>query len=564
MSLGNRDGEVEHGYRKGEEPERTPRVDPRLDRHAQEFYAAFPLATDLAWSIVRSGWALTFFQSLEDFSRQAPSIRNDAGSGRCWILRARPPREIADSFDLQVEVLFLVTDFNDLQARTVELVRKVVDADSRVSRDVSFMVIGDEGADDKIGQVPHSDGVIPLSWGWVRSASGGGQGPKPLRSRLERFMYARDLFDVQIPVVGKRFFGRQQSLQFLKRQTLLDQPVGLFGLRKIGKTSLIKAFVDESTKWTEGDPIILATHVDLQALPLGRRDWAYLLWDIGRGAAQAWGRHPAGGGLPFNPQLIGVASAPSSSEVSTGFDQDLKWLLEAAWRRGGAAHLVIVFDEIERLVPPNKSERGVDGGIELLRYLRGLNQQGIHVSFVLAGANPYFAERSSMDGQENPLLNFVVKHYLAPLGDDEVRFMIQRIGAAMGIRFHYEAAGAVVTHGGGHPFLTRQLCSVTVKRLRSSRPLVVERSDVESALGDYSASQFHTFAQMMESLSEYPDELFLLRQLAIGDHKFVAEWAASDPVGLEHLRGYGLIEWCPSGWDFTIPLLREYVLKVTP
>ena len=566
MSLGRRPpGNAPQSQDSAQEPARPPHVDERLERHAREFYEAFPLGGALASAIVRSGWVLTFLQPLEGFARTAGSLRLDGPSGRAWVVRSRPPREIADSFDLQVEVLFLVSDFDDLQARTVELVRKVIEADPRVSRDVAFLVTGDEGADDKIGQIPRSDGVVPLTWGWVRSAAGGGQGHKPLRSRLERFLYARDLFDIQIPVVGKRFFGRQHSLQFLKRQALLDQPVGLFGLRKIGKTSLIKAFVEDSYHWKQGEPLLLATHVDLQAVPIGRRDWGYVLWDIGRGTAQAWGRHPAGGGLPFRPQVLGDAAPPPPDvDVSLAFDQDLRWLLDAARRVAGDAHLVIVFDEIERLVPPNAAERGITGGTELLRYLRGLNQQGSNISVVLAGANPYFAERSEIGGQENPLLNFVLKRYLAPFDDDEVRFMIQRIGGAMGVHFHQEAASAIVQHGGGHPFLTRQLCSVTIKQLRPARPLTVTKADVERALGAYSTSQHHTFAQMMESLADYPDELFLLGQLAVGDHGFVAEWAASDPVGLEHLKGYGLIEPTRGGWDFTIPLLREYLMKAMP
>jgi hypothetical protein len=65
---------------------------------------------------------------------------------------------------------------------------------------------------------------------------------------------------------------------------------------------------------------------------------------------------------------------------------------------------------------------------------------------------------------------------------------------------------------------------------------------------------------MMESLDQYPDEQFLLKQLAKGDHAFVQAWSRAEPLGLEHLRGYGLIERIRERWEFAIPLLRDFIV----
>ena len=547
---------------KSQDGPRRPRLGSKLDAHAGAFYDAFPIGGDLVWALVKSGWIVSFLQSLSDFQRENPSYRPDGQTGREWVLRARPPVEIAESFDLQVEVLFFVSDFTDLQARTVQLARSTVEADPRVSRDVVFLVTRDEAADDKVSQIPNSDGVIPISWGWIRSASGGGQGEKPLRPRLERHLYARDLFDIQIPVVGNRFFGRQQSLQFLHRQVVSGQPVGVFGLRKICNTSLLKTFVAETRKsWTGGEPVVVAVHLDLQAAPLGHRDWAYLLWEIGRQAVEGWMDHPAKGSIRYKPRhLTSDLLPPAGSDVSAAFDSDIKRLLDSM-AKAGPPHLVVVLDEIERLVPPTPSESGFNGAVDFLRYLRGLNQQGSGLTMILAGANPYLAERSVIAEQENPLLNFIVKHYLAPLSDEEVRPMIARLGGAMGVKFHHEATTLVVHEAGGHPFLTRQLCSLAVRRDRRARPIVIERSGVEAVLPEFAVSQHHTFQQVFESLNSYPEEQFLLRQLAEGEMGFVAEWAASDPMGLEHLKGYGLIEPTVTDYVLSIPSFRNYLLS---
>lgn len=543
----------------------APRVGPTLQGPADAFCRAFPLGRNLLAAIQGSGWTVSFLQSVDEFSRLHEAFRAATVVRGEWVLRARPPAEIAESFDLQVEALFYVSRFDDLQARTVEVARQLVAADSRVSREVLFLVTGDEAADERIRQLPRTDGVVPLTWGWVRSCSGGGQGEKPLRTRLEKFLYARDLFDVQIPVVGNRFFGRQQPLQFLRRQALLNQPVGVFGLRKIGKTSLIKAFVAESNEIHDGGESVVAVHLDLQAAPPGRHDYKYLLWDIGRKVLDIWEKGPNFKPKALRTKLFGLQTPPPpDQDVSVAFDDDLKRLLDVFERAQGPTHLAVIFDEIERLVPTSHAEPGYDGAVELLRYMRGLNQQGSNISMVLAGANPYLAERASIGGQENPILNFVLKYYLPPMEAQEVTFMMARLGGGMGIKFHHEATAAVLEHAAGHPFLTRQLCSIAIGRLRRSRPLTVERRDIEDALGDYSQSQHHTFAQMFESLSQHPDEQFLLRQLAHGDDEFVAAWVKSDPVGIEHLRGYGLVRSLGRGWQYTIPLFREYVLNAVP
>lgn len=533
----------------------APHIGAILEPHARRFYAEYPEGKRLVAAIVRSGWQMSYLGPVASDGRER-------GRPQDWILRARPPAEIADSFDLQVEVLFYVSPFDDLQARTVERVRAAVDRDPRASRDVAFLVTGDEAADDKIGQVPRNEGVIPLSWGWVRSAGGGGQGDKPLRSRLEKFIYARDLFDVQVPVVGSRFFGRQHTLQRLHRHSVSDQPVGIFGLRKIGKTSLLKAFVAESREWVAGEPALLPVHLDLQAIPPGRRDQTYLFWEIGRRTLEALTQFPGFQGAPPRMRLFGADEPPTASDdASLPFHSDLRKVIEQASRFAPELHVVIVLDEIERLVPPGTAEKGFEGAVELLRYFRGLNQEGMPLSVVVAGANPYLAERAAVGGQENPLLNFIMKHYLAPLEDDEARFMIQRLGGMMGVRFHHEAATAIVNHAGGHPYLTRQLASIVVRRDKRSRPITIELKQVDESLGDFAAAQHHTFEQIFASLDDYPDEQFLLRQLARGETAFVRAWVESDPVGVEHLKGYGLIEPVDDEWAFTIPLLREFLVR---
>src|SRR5207247_2992957 len=66
------------------------------------------------------------------------------------------------------------------------------------------------------------------------------EGTDSLRKTLDLWLFRRDLYDVRVPVTGKKFFGRERELVALDRSIDDGEWVGLFGLRKIGKTSTIE------------------------------------------------------------------------------------------------------------------------------------------------------------------------------------------------------------------------------------------------------------------------------------------------------------------------------------
>src|SRR5690606_31941696 len=59
-----------------------------------------------------------------------------------------------------------------------------------------------------------------------------------LRAKLREQLGAADLFAPGPPVIGCDFFGRDSELRDLRKLLIAGKPVGIYGLRKVGKTSL--------------------------------------------------------------------------------------------------------------------------------------------------------------------------------------------------------------------------------------------------------------------------------------------------------------------------------------
>lgn len=539
-----------------------PGVAGTLQPFAQSFCRAFAQGRDLIRVLSDGGWTLSFFGRAPDVGGQSQT--RPANMQAPWIVRARPPRQIAESFDIRVEVLFFCTDFQDLQARTVQYCQEVALADARASREVTFIVTADPNPDEKIKQMPSAANVIPLSWGWLQRATAANDVRNPLRSRLQTYLYARDLFDERNPVVGELFFGRTRDLQQLRSATLRDQHVGLFGLRKIGKTSLLKSFLEKLANRAAEGPIILPSYVDLQEVPFEARNWRYLLWSVGRQILNQWNRHPSHTASRLRTRFLDSSWPPSPKlQVSLAFDEELR-RLAAQVAQVGELHMPVILDEIELLLPPSDPASGFEGGVEFVRYFRGLTQAGLPLSLVIAGANPYFAEQAVIGELDNPLFNFVTKQYLAPLDEQDTRLMVSRLGKGMGLEFEAAAKDAVYASAGGHPFVTRQLCSTINSHCRHrSRPCVITVQDVNQVLVDFARAQFHTFDQVFDSLHFHPDEQDMLREIATGNEEFVRDYVKNDPRSVEHLKGYGLVEERGGVLRLAIPLFESYLVSTS-
>ncbi len=113
--------------------------------------------------------------------------------------------------------------------------------------------------------------VIPLSQEEIET----GATHATLNELFGQWLYRRDLFNVNFPVVGRKFFGRNRDLDELKHSITDSIPVGLFGLRKVGKTSLLKELSRRARD--NGD---IYVYVDLLRVPGDVKNFSWIYWRL--------------------------------------------------------------------------------------------------------------------------------------------------------------------------------------------------------------------------------------------------------------------------------------------
>jgi len=380
---------------------------------------------------------------------------------------------------------------------------------------------------------------------------------KSLRDLLGQYLGSRDLYSSTLPVSGRRFFGREQLLLQLADEVQRGQFLGIYGLRKMGKTSLIYQFRDEKLR---GEAV---AYVDLQAsAALAVKNCAPVYWELERDLylrLHEYNQEAA------NLLRLGKAdrfSALPENGTRAGllFAEDMRAFLDAlsAGRVPSMQRLVIVLDEVERLLPV-AGQRGIEGYVEFFGLLRGLAQteryRGL-LSSVVVAANAAISERGYWEGRENPVFALYKPVFLPPLSDVECTEMIRSLGKGMSVYWDDGAISAVFVETGGHPFLTRALCS-RITRQNVSRPLKVTAAMVQAQIGPFIRDEGDKLEQVIELLrTNFPQEELFLQQIALGEAP-----AEMPDESLRHLLGYHLIVPEGMGYRVTLNLLRRWLRR---
>lgn len=184
------------------------------------------------------------------------------------------------------------------------------------------------------------------------------------------------------------------------------QFLGIYGLRKTGKTSLIYQFRDEKLRAEA------VAYVDLNgtdALTTG--NGAPLYWELERDLYMRLREHQRDAAEFLRLGKMERFSDVLASGVAPAllFSEDLRAFLDALGtnRIPGIRRLVIVIDELERLLPV-AGQAGIAGYLEFFGLLRGLAQteryRGL-LSSVVVAANAAISERGYWEGRENPVLD---------------------------------------------------------------------------------------------------------------------------------------------------------------
>ena len=450
---------------------------------------------------------------------------------RRWWLNITLNKNVAEMFDAHLEIQLVYAEYDRVEPRLFELVQQSIRKNARVDPGL-FLVAS---LDPEVGRLARRRrgefAVIDLLLNEL------GPSAPEIRKRMADVLTSVDHFDVTAPIKDPSgFFGRRTEFEQIIAALDRGQSVGIFGLRKTGKTSLMNYVIGRRV-----DAGRSVAKLDISGLS-GADEFRR------RVVESAFKTLPAKASLRLR--------SISSSGESKGSVEDLRlrWLgdVEAIANYHGRIELFI--DEIDQAYPV-RSYLGESEASQLLvalTQLRGMIQSADSESgivLVCAGTDPALFERPLLNsGADNLLYKLVRLMFLSPMNRDEMAEMVRDLGRRMGIRIRdHKVIDYLYDEYGGHPLLTRKVCSLaassrTPDEVPWHMPLhVVEGASAARGEG----TPFQQAGEILESYREwFPDEAELLYALWSSDNeeRQVARLLIADnDATLIHAAPYGLL-----------------------
>lgn len=461
-----------------------------------------------------------------------------------------PTQSIRQRYNINREVLFYADESSKFTSRVFDNIKKVLEEHNlRLVQDIVFVASQDPNAPVLCAEHLEQTGtkLIYCSYAELHAAVEEDFADELLR----RFLYSRDLFDVRDPVSSdEQFFVRYKIVDELYDALLRGTSSGIFGLRKIGKTSVLTRLRlknDVNRGFT-------VAYLDAQTPVVYANDPAGIAFEIARGLNDSYAaahRRPFQTGIPGSGSLLDA----------TRFLNDFLNRFIAHTNKP----VLVIIDELERILPTASSTNVWNSQyVHLWRMLRAESQaRAGKFVFLVASTNPYFTEVANVANEDNPLYRFIRPRYLSPFTSDDLFEMINKLGKPMGVAFGREAVNSIHEWFGGHPFLSRQICSAIARDL-PERPLTVNARNVEHSIETHGPQFRGDLDAILKVFDDYyPEERQVLEEIARDERKGL-KMLEERPLAGQHLIGYGLVRRTKNSYRFTMDALPPYLLEAPP
>jgi hypothetical protein len=368
-----------------------------------------------------------------------------------------------------------------------------------------------------------------------------------LENKFRKYFYNRDLFALESPLQSEAYFyGRNNVVQTFYDKYTLGENSGLFGLRKIGKTSVLFA-LQRLIELREG----ISVYIDCQDTGVHKIRWYELLYKLVKTVKDK-----------YELQDITTHSPDRYNEktASDCFEQDLLTL------RGSihGSRVMFIFDEIEHISFQTSSSehwRSGEDYLALWQTLRAILQRNNELfCFLIVGVNPLCVEKSTVNEIDNPIFDLVKPVYLSLFDVEDVTEMVRNIGSYMGLKFDGEIYSMLTNDYGGHPFLIRHVCSLINGGIDHVRPYTVTKFYYKHNKASYDRKIQHYIQLILNVLAKwYPEEYNLLGVL-VRDGSLAFKKQLMQYTNIyEHLFGYGIVKEDNGNYFINISAVEQYL-----
>ncbi len=284
---------------------------------------------------------------------------------------------------------------------------------------------------------------------------------KPYLAQLDPYRENEPLQD------GNCFFGRSELLHRLPNLLAARNHVGIFGLPKVGKTSLLmqlrQVLKHTPTVLLECQSYQLNAEVFFEQI-LRQLHAQLSLLEIDR--------------LPGKSTVYGKSFARSVSGLASH------------WRRAGRGEpFVLMIDGVDQFINAMNGEGGENVAAEYQRFfgeVKELADRLRDLALVVSADDAQVTRLPRLLGKNaNPLFRFLQEEWLGLLSAHQTASLLRELGWRRSIKWRADALERVYHYSGGHPWITRSLASVATRQgeLRD-----IDAADVETAAQHIQAS----------------------------------------------------------------------------
>lgn len=468
----------------------------------------------------------------------------------------KPTQEISIGFNLYREVVVVFSSYDKFEPRSLDAIDSLEVQELRLEEICCIIVSKDDDVSKKIATYLKSNQesrvIIPFTYSELLAT----KDDEFVPNRFRKLFYQRDLFDIQDPLqTDLYFFGRTDLVHEIVNKHLCSQNIGIFGLRKTGKTSIL--FGVERVLKKKG---VVSVFIDCQTLHL--QNWQRALFFLISKLRERCG-------VPKN-------KIHCQEEYENGLTAELfKEDVQAIFKQNNKNSILLIFDEIENITFDTSASETWKSGESFIKFWQvirstyhQLHKENVF-TYLIAGTNPHCVEQSRISHVDNPIFSQFNPTFIEPFTYDQTKEMVQRLGGYMGLEFPDTICSHLVEDFGGHPLLIRQMCSYLHKSIHEARPFQIDKSLYNRVKDEFykSSTGFNKYAEMVLDVlvSDYPDEYDMLTYLAMGDTESFNGFAQLDSAYTSHLLNYGIIgeNAKRDGYTFKIEAIRDYLRQKT-
>lgn len=511
---------------------------------------------------------LRSIENLAQFGKITFSREQNFKSTHYTIHFFKPTSRLRDLYNLGNEVLILCCSdgMRDFKSRTKDFIDYILttraEFKNRLDKITCFFIDNNEQIVEIVKQDrldnPDSRLIVPFCYSELQLKID----ESIFQNRMRTFLYERDLFGIASPLNSDAyFFGKDRSnlISDLYSKYKQGEQGGLFGLRRIGKTSVLN-LLKLRIKQDNG----VAVYFDCSKYHHKR--WNLFLEEIVNKVYSDYIIEPTEDGglyLPKDFLLPKFETRYIEENATISFEEDMFKLYNAL----GQVSILLIFDEIENIsytTSPSSHWKEENDSLFFWQTLRSIIQTNNKIfSFIITGVNPKCVEISKINEYDNPIFGMLRPQYMSLFDLLDVKNMVSGIGGHLGLSFDDEIYTRLVDDYGGHPFLIRQVSSKINTGLLEKgvlRPTNITKYSYERYANDYKLEMSGVIEQILDVLSTYYiHEFDLLKKLALDGRSSFNKEIAIGETAISHLVGYCLIHKDNDEYFIRIKSIEDYL-----